>query len=397
MKKGLTILSILLAGTAVAQTNDSASTAGGSMDVYYHLNNGKVAAPESANWDIAFNNLAFEASILINDGFGVELYKVSDDISDWATLDTSGKINNSIYNSTESWSGGAFSNLGTRHPDYGWGTYNQNNHFVTASRVFVLRTRNGGFKKVLIEEMSAGGQWTFKLADLDGNNEVTRSYEKKDHNTNFYYYNAQTDVFVNNEPSDNWHLLFTKYMAEIQQGPTTANYPVTGVKLNLGVEVAERLAIPQSSDDTSNLTWNSNITEIGYDWKSFNMNTFQYDIDDQKTYFVRDASGNTWKLYFTGYQGRQAGTSYFTVKQIDGTATVSQFEVPQLSLYPNPASEAISVSGETESLRVYSLTGAIVKQVENQNQVFIGDLPKGVYTVQWETRGSTQFQKLIVQ
>jgi hypothetical protein len=397
MKNALTILYLLLAGTVLAQSSDSVSTTGGSMDVFYHLNNGEIKASESANWDMAFNNLSFEASILINEGFGVELYKVSDDVNDWATLDTTGKLTDPIYNSNTSWSGGAFANLGTTHPDYGWGMYNQNNHFLTGSRIFVLKTRNGSYKKVLIEEMSAPGVWTFKLADIDGSNEVTKSYDKKDHETNFYYYNAETDAFVNNEPTDNWHLVFTKYVAEIQQGPTSAFYPVTGVKLNLGLQVAERLAIPQESDDTSNLQWNDNITEIGYDWKSFNRTTFQYDIDDQKTYFVRDENGNTWKIYFTAYQGGQSGTSFFNVKQLDGTADVQRMAIPQFRAYPNPAAEVVFVSGRTNSLRLYSLTGSLVKSATDADQLYVGDLPHGVYTLTWEVRGETQIQKIVIQ
>src|SRR5664279_1307132 len=43
-------------------------------DVYYSFTNGVVATVSRTNWDLAFSTPARTASILINDGAGVELY-----------------------------------------------------------------------------------------------------------------------------------------------------------------------------------------------------------------------------------------------------------------------------------------------------------------------------------
>ena len=53
---------------------------------------------------------------------------------------------------------------------------------------------------------------------------------------------------------------------------------VSGVKINAGCKVAERKGIDVLSDDTSSLDWNTNITEIGYDWKAFDRCSFKYNM-----------------------------------------------------------------------------------------------------------------------
>ena len=71
------------------------------------------------------------ASIIINENAGMELYVYSNDTNDWNTVDTAGFTFEKVYNSEESWENGAFSNLGTNHPDYGWGIYDMNKQIST--------------------------------------------------------------------------------------------------------------------------------------------------------------------------------------------------------------------------------------------------------------------------
>ncbi|MGI9160480.1 MAG: T9SS type A sorting domain-containing protein [Saprospiraceae bacterium] len=64
---------------------------------------------------------------------------------------------------------------------------------------------------------------------------------------------------------------------------------------------------------------------------------------------------------------------------------------PDLSVFPNPTTEYISVNDLRDQVGhvvVYNLVGKKVKEVEyNRNdQVYVADLPKGMYLVQVQDR-----------
>lgn len=77
-----------------------------------------------------------------------------------------------LVNSVESWSSGAF-NSGriVENPlDYGWGIYNPQVNQVIGNKVFVLKMRNGSYKKMMIDSLVIGTYY-FRHAELDGSNE----------------------------------------------------------------------------------------------------------------------------------------------------------------------------------------------------------------------------------
>jgi hypothetical protein len=94
--------------------------------------------------------------------------------------------------------------------------------------------------------------------------------------------------------------------------------------------------MPVTSNDTNGLAWNTNITEIGSDWKSFNRTTSQYEYAEDRAYFVKDDEGNVWKIYFTGYEGGARGASAFNVEQLGGTASLDEVVKEEFKAYPNP-------------------------------------------------------------
>jgi hypothetical protein len=60
---------------------------------------------------------------------------------------------------------------------------------------------------------------------------------------------------------------------------------------------------------------------------------------------------------------------------------------PELAVYPNPATEFVSVQDQADAvgqLNVFNILGKKVKGFEASKgeQYFVGDLPKGVYLIQ---------------
>ena len=223
---------------------------------------------------------------------------------------------NQLHNSPQSWSLGALSNLGTSHPDYGWGTYDFLTHNISGSRIFVISLASGVMKKLKIDLMSGfGQQFTFTYANLDGSNEITQSISKAAYSAkNFVYFDLTSQQILDREPiSNQWDLVVRRYGIEIPYGPSTLFYIVTGVQSNLGINTSEvRGQIASPGDSVNfNLT-DSDISRIGSDWKYFNRNTFSYSLVDSLSFFVTSNDGGIYHLYFTGFGGGSNGNLSFT-------------------------------------------------------------------------------------
>lgn len=283
-------------------------------DIYYSLANGIVAEVPRTNWDIAFSVDAMSSSILINDGAGVILKVYPTDAGwNWTdAIDTTGYDEwDALYNSNESWEEAAFGQNATGHPNYGWGEYNSTSHDVEGVAMYIIKLVNGDYKRIFVENKSAMGQeYNFKYSDLDGTNEVSETIPFDGVTSNYIYYSLENEmVIADREPdASTWDLLFTKYI------DNSIQYNVTGVKQNIGVQVIEEDNVLDLSVETYLETeFSDDITTIGSDWKDFDMGTFQYVLDADRIYFVKDQNDKVYKLVFTGFEGSSTGNMTFEI------------------------------------------------------------------------------------
>lgn len=410
---------ILCTNTKAQIVTDTVSTGAGYInDVWYSLENDELGAATSDNWDIAFSTTGQSStSILINSEYGVELWSYPhSNISGWATVDSAGIESWSpLYNSATSWDGGAFNTTAdaTDPFDVGWGNYNMATHAVTGDSIYIIKLTDGTYKKLWIESL-VGSTFSFKYADLDGLNEVSATLDKTNYsNKLFGYYSIVNGVELDREPSaaNSWDLVFKKQTAFI---PTP--YAVTSVLTNDGVEVASIDSVNASTYiDWSSQTFSSEINTIGGDWKSFNMTTYQYEIDDSLVYFVKDLPGDVWKLVFTGFGGSANGNYIFTKEKISLAGLSEQnenYSINTFKVYPNPASTSSTVTlvynAKTQiklgSIKVYNTLGKQVLSSTLSNNVGLNTqalstatLKSGLYFVVLETENQRLQQKLIVQ
>lgn len=398
----------MIFGFATAQTVDSVATAGGNAEVYYNLETGTKYAVTASSWDIGLTSDMRDASIIINENAGVELFLYGNDTSEWSTLDTTGFAWENVYNSESTWAEGAFANQGTRHPDYGWGVYNMNTHDINGNRLFILKDKSGNYHKIVIDKMARNGEFTIRRANLDGSNAQTISYSKinpitKDRNFALMDL-ADGSVYAENPATTDWDIQFTKYITTVSMGPVTQDMSVSGVKINKGYQVAERRDVDVTSNDTSSLVWNTEITEIGYDWKSFDRSTFMYNMVEDLAYFIRTDKGSVWKIYFTDYQGGPAGQSNFVLEQIREAANVSDIAIANATqVYPNPATETLNVKnneGNELSLSLKDIQGRQVQTSEveafGNAQIDVSALPSGIYFLQMSTESASATKRVIV-
>jgi hypothetical protein len=255
--------------------------------------------------------------------------------------------------------------------------------------------------------MSAAGVFTYRIADLGGANTKTYTLDKSNaayKSKNFALVNSLNgNVVADNPDGDKWDLLFTKYTSFVQAGPNLLPYSLAGVKINKGCEVAERTGVATSSNDTSTLVWNTDITEIGADWKMYNGGTMAYDITADQTYFVRTQTGAVFKIYFTKYEGSTIGGFYFTYEKIASGASVNIVTSLNTKVYPNPASSELFVQNNESSVLSFELLATngqtVLSQTINafgKSAVNITDLTKGLYIARLSTSSGVKTERILI-
>ncbi len=409
------LLSILLLPTWALVAQQQVSVGPGySNETYYSLREGTVASAPIAAWDLAFQISGFAASIRVNHGNGVLVYQVPGvSAADWATIDTAGITAwDQSFDSDESWDLGAL-NRGyseTNPFDLGWGLYNQITHVVSAKAIFVVVLSDGTHKKLRIDQL-ASGVYQFTFANLDGSDELTRTLSKSDFaGKNFGYFSIANDTLIDQEPlSDEWDLVFHKYLGQLSPG---LYYGVTGVQTNTGLAVAELRAVDLSSvsmTDTAQVGFSTSISTIGFDWKSFNMNTFTWEIADSLTYFVRDREGEVFQLTFTDFGGSATGNFFFNLTNVTTSLDVGNEAIQRLGIFPNPASTEVNVLFETSkselvTLSIQDLQGRnlrreVLGQVNGFQQIQMSglSLPAGIYLLHVDTETTRTSRKLVIR
>ena len=162
-------------------------------------------------------------------------------------------------------------------------------------------------KKIWIEnKISVDQKYSFRYADLNGSNEQVVTLDLAGKNKNFVYYSLETNEEVDREPeTDRWDIVFTKYI------DNSINYNVTGVLQNIGVTAQESTDVdplPEVMPSTGYLT---NMSIIGSDWKTFDMGTFEYMIDDTRVFYAKDVNEKIYRIRFTSFEGSATGNLIF--------------------------------------------------------------------------------------
>jgi hypothetical protein len=303
----------------VAMGTNSAS------DVYFKLANGEIKAVTRSDWDLAFSVPLQTATILINEGAGVELYCVGD-TNQWESIDEN-TIDNlqKRYNDESDWFAGAFNVNASGFPNYGWGTYHgPPDHNVGGDSIYVVKLTDASYKKLMIRvKLGIGSASVIRWADLNGDNESieTLSTAPYDELKHFIHYSLVNKEIVEAEPDmDTWDLLFTRYYTRIPTGPSSyMNYMVTGVLNNSGASIAKVTGIPPEKATESDITgdYSDAANTIGSDWKESHPITHAVSLADSTSYFIQSVDGNTYQLYFTNYTSLEQGDVNIKVKTLE--------------------------------------------------------------------------------
>jgi hypothetical protein len=314
-------------------------------DIYYSFEDGIVATVSRTNWDIGFRTSLWTATIITNGAAGVNLYTYpKSDTSGWNTVDTSGMAGWIVlYDDENDWETGAFNINQSGHPDYGWGKYNPITHDVVGDSLYILKTIDGSFKKIWIQRKnSSANTYYIRHAGLDGSNDHVAELNINPYtDKNFVYYDFATEAFIDRDTDTaTWDLLFTKYMA-IQENGTP--YPVVGVLNNIGVPASAFYKITPDFIDYMSLPFDSTKSPVGWEWKTFDMGTFTWTVDDSAAFFVRSQEDNVYKLVFKKFEGSSTGKIIFEKELMSSAGIIDRESAGEALVYPNPVKEHLTV------------------------------------------------------
>ncbi|MBK9636435.1 MAG: T9SS type A sorting domain-containing protein [Bacteroidetes bacterium] len=380
--------------------------------VFYNMNSGELSNITHTDWDIAFQLRGFAASILINSKNNVKLWKANKDISQWGAMissDTTGIVNNPAYelmNSDTSWDFGAFSttNDTSNAFDLGWGTYDFVTHIIYGDSVYFIKVGATDYRKIKIESL-ASGTYNFRFANLDGSNEIVVALSKSAFQGKFFaYYSLVNNVSIDREPLYNaWDLTFCQYLAI-----NPVIYKVTGVLSNDSVFVEKAYPVDVNTATSGAGTLAGEINAIGYDWKTFDLNSSAWIISDSLVYFVTDRQNAVWKMVFTGFDGATTGNFYFDKSPAVASGLIENSSIKTFGLYPNPAHDNVRLmlqmgqSGNT-MISIMDVKGSVVysnsttlRSGLQSVDLDISELGSGLYQIVVRQGNEIQTSRLLV-
>lgn len=423
----ITILFLLgfasLSNGLSGQTTDLISTgAGYSKFAYYKLSDGSSQQIPNDAWDIAFSNLGPQsAGIFINESTTSSMGQTVPGMQayDPYIFDFGETINPAdifsdyqLFNPEASWSEGAFNTTAdtSNSLDLGWGTYDAVQAKVLGYRVFVLKLRDGSYRKIMFDEYD-GAQFSFRVANLDGSNMTSHTVSTNPGNGSPLVYFSLGANGANVTTATGWDLVFCRYIAILDAGGSPVPYEVTGILSADSVAAARATNVnPATVDYTDYLdSFSTRLDVINHDWKFFNLTSGWYVVND-RAYFVKTAQNDLYKLVFTSFGGATNGNATVARTYLGNLSATGDLPdgIKAVLVYPNPAADRLYLSLDADiaapvSLRLLNETGQIVwlgnaRTQSGLNVLEIDRLPAlatGMYTLHVQLPAG-QFSRSIV-
>lgn len=102
--------------------------------------------------------------------------------------------------------------------------------------------------------------------------------------------------------------------------------------------------------------------------------------------------GSTWNLIGENWTSTEWFEMTFFCESptnIEDIVTITEYEVPTISLYPNPSSETIYLSGidRVINYQIIGMDGRVIQMGRTKGQVDIKDISEGTYQIHFEELG----------
>jgi hypothetical protein len=136
---------------------------------------------------------------------------------------------------------------------------------------------------------------------------------------------------------------------------------------------------------------------------ALNIEGFAWSADQTKVYILVEEM--SYSTTYTATVGTVASDLYTSPLEAEFTfsfttltpVSIGNNLVKEVVLYPNPASEVLRIRGmEVASVKIYSITGRLVKETFNSKEVNVSDIEPGSYVITASDNTGNMVRKLIV-
>jgi hypothetical protein len=247
-----------------------------------------VSQNAKTDWDLGFEASAMGWRVRLNSARGGALAHTG--VADWSLVSSITGLD---------WQYDASSG----HPDStAMGDYRAQSEVVVIDRGYDSQGNHTGYFKMQVLAVDSI-QYTVRFALLNGGQAHTLSLPKQQDLLWLAYSFDQANRVEIAPPSSDWDLLFSQYTHVFHE--PLLPYLVTGVLLNPSrVSVARLENVDFDAIDRSfseNLAFQTQEDAIGYDWKSYDFGTGQYEVDPALCFVIKDAEGRLFKLKFVDF------------------------------------------------------------------------------------------------
>jgi hypothetical protein len=264
--------------------------------IFYQLETKKTYMANLFSWDIAFATGTNEHHIVMNGGKEVQVYNTND--TDFAKTYATTKVE---------WQ---WDNPNGDKDSTAVGDWCDTLNLLSANKVYVfdLKGASPRYKKVKFISCNAT-QYVVKVANMDNTGEYEATVTKDD-TRNFVYFNLQSNQVVNYEPaSADWDIVFTRYRHVYYDLTPVTPYLVNGILINtkhVSIEETNSLTFEDiTAEVASTLLYTKKEDEIGFDWKTYNIDAGRYTVNPKQIFLIKMNNGDVYKLRFVDFYNEQ--------------------------------------------------------------------------------------------
>jgi len=182
-------------------------------------------------------------------------------------------------------------------------TTTSRNHVYVIDRGYDAANKKRGYTKMMI--LGADDEsYRIRYANLNGSDEHTVTIARDTtRNVTGFSFTSGTAV-ASEPPKGEWDIVMTRY-THVFYEPEYTPYSVTGVLLNRSRAAAvidtvrDFASITQA--DVAGYSFTDDLNTIGYDWKTYDLNSGKYTVHPTWTYIVRRNDGFACKLRFVEF------------------------------------------------------------------------------------------------
>lgn len=331
---------------------------------FYSLENGVVAQSPLADWHIALDVRPMGSGARINCGTGMSLYFYGG-LDNWLTADLdTWDMPEPLRNDQSDWANAAFNQDGDGMFDLGWGIYDIITHEVHSEKMYIIQFPDGTWKQFALVSL-VSGTYSYQLADVGGENEISASVSKSDYEGKlFAYCNITSGEAMDLEPEEPWDFVFHSYLEDLGGG---TYYGVVGALAHPDVTVqqVDGLQDPFTDGDFDAASFSMATNEVGYDWKTYSPGA-GYVLESERCYFVSANDQSVWRMVMTGFGGSATGDITIGKVEASGTSVEQVTSTHQVLAYPNPVISGRNLTLEAARqfenavFNVRSVTGSVV-------------------------------------